>query len=79
MKEIKAIVIVKETMSRQVIEALHNRPHFPGLTVSTCRGQGRGKGRGGSWEATDEVLRSATYVKLEVFCSDDQVARSMAA
>lgn len=71
MKEIKAIV--KKALSQQVIDALHGLPHFPGLTISECWGQGRGKGRGGAYEATPDVLEMPRYMKLEVFCSDHQV------
>lgn len=71
MKEIKAIV--RETISHQVVEALHDLPHFPGFTISECRGQGRGKGQGGAYQPDADVLRITAYVRLEVFCSDQQV------
>ena len=71
MKEIKAIV--KQAMSQAVIDALHGLPHFPGLTLSACHGQGRGKGQGGAWQATDDVLQAPQYVRLEVYCSNGQV------
>ena len=71
MKEIQAIV--KEALSQGVIEALHGLPHFPGLTLSPCRGQGRGKGRGGAWQATEDVLQAPQYVRFDIYCSDGQV------
>ena len=47
MKEIKAII--QPHMLRKVIEALHELPHFPGLTVTDAFGQGRGRGAGGEF------------------------------
>jgi nitrogen regulatory protein PII len=38
MKEIKAII--QPHMLTKVMEALHALPHFPGITISDCRGQG---------------------------------------
>lgn len=45
MKEIKAII--QPHMLTRVMDALHALPHFPGVTVSDCQGQGRGRGAGG--------------------------------
>lgn len=68
MKEIKAII--QPHMLGKVLAALHTVPHFPGVTVSDCQGQGRGRGVGGQFEATHETIFLAKKVKLEVFCSD---------
>ena len=54
MKEIKAI-LQPHVLSR-VIHALHELPHFPGLTVLDALGQGRGRGQGGTFVLTDESL-----------------------
>ena len=40
MKEIKAII--KSQMLGRVVKALHELPHFPGLTFYDVHGQGRG-------------------------------------
>ncbi|MCK6485484.1 MAG: P-II family nitrogen regulator [Phycisphaerae bacterium] len=69
MKEIKAII--RPHMSTKVMEALHGMPHFPGVTVSDCQGQGRGCGTGGRYEATEETIYFAKMTKLELFCADD--------
>lgn len=69
MKDIKALI--RPHMLTKVIEALHDMPHFPGVTVSDCRGQGRGRGSGGRFEATEETIYFAKMTKLELFCADD--------
>ncbi len=51
MKEIKAVI--QTHMLTRVRESLHAMPHFPGITLSKCRGQGRGKGSGGSYVALE--------------------------
>ena len=69
MKEIKAII--QPHMLARVMDALHQFPHFPGATVSDCQGQGRGLGRGGHFEPTEETIFLAKKVKLELFCSNE--------
>ncbi len=68
MKEIKAII--QPHMVEKVTDALHDLPHFPGVTVSRCQGQGGGRGSGGHYEATEESIFMANVVKLEIVCSD---------
>ena len=70
MKEIKAII--HPHMLRHVLNALHAQPHFHGVTVSDCRGQGRG---GGADEPppSEMVLDFAVKTKLEIFCDDAHV------
>lgn len=70
MKEIKAIV--HSNMLQHVLKALHALPHVNGVTVSDCRGQGRG---GGTEEPppAEQVLGFASKTKLEIFCDDEHV------
>lgn len=68
MKEIKAII--QPHMLSKVIDALHGCEHFPGVTISDCQGQGRGSGKGGHFEATQETIFFAKKVKLEILCAD---------
>ncbi len=68
MKEIKAII--QPHMLTKVIDALHALPHFPGLTVSDCLGQGRGVGTGGQYVATEQTIGFHKMTKLELLCSD---------
>lgn len=75
MREIKAI-LQPHVVSR-VVRALHALPHFPGLTMSDARGQGRGRGEGGSFKLTEDDIDYHRKVILEVVCADD-VAASIA-
>lgn len=68
MKEIKAII--QPHMLYKVMDALHALPHFPGVTLSDCLGQGHGRGTGGQYVATEQTIDFAKMTKLEVFCSD---------
>jgi nitrogen regulatory protein P-II 1 len=72
MKEIKA-VLQPHIVSR-VVRALHELPHFPGLTLSDARGQGRGRGAGGSFKLTEDDIDYHRKVILEVVCNDDLAA-----
>jgi nitrogen regulatory protein P-II 1 len=78
MKEIKAII--QPHMLSRVIDALHALPHFPGVTISDCLGQGRGRGAGGQFVATERTIDFAKMTKLELFCADalgDELARAI--
>ncbi len=68
MKEVKAII--QPHMLNRVMDALHALPHFPGVTVSDCLGQGRGRGAGGQYVATEETIGFHKMAKLELFCAD---------
>jgi nitrogen regulatory protein P-II 1 len=68
MKEIKAII--QPHMLGRVMSALHELPHFPGVTVSDCQGQGRGRGKGGHYEAEEDTIYYVKKTKVEVFCAD---------
>jgi nitrogen regulatory protein P-II 1 len=70
MKEIKAIV--QPHMLSKIMDALRALPHFPGVTVSACLGQGRGHGAGGEYVATEQTIDFAPMTKLEIFCADDR-------
>ena len=68
MKEIKAII--QPHVLPKVMGALHALAHFPGVTVSDVRGQGRGRGGGGQFVATQESIFFRDMTKLELFCAD---------
>lgn len=71
MKEVKAIIAPH--MLGHVMDALHSLPHFPGVTVSDCKGHGRGRGTGGQFQHAEDKLGLSSKIKLEVFCRDDQL------
>lgn len=68
MKEIKAVI--QPHMLAKVMDALHNCEHFPGVTISDCQGQGRGRGKHRQFEATADTVFYAKKVRLEIICSD---------
>ena len=70
MKEIKAII--QPHMLQKVMDALHALPHFPGITISDCQGQGLGRGKGGHFEGTTETIFFQKKLRLEVFCTEAQ-------
>lgn len=72
MKEIKAII--QPHMVSKVVRALHELPHFPGLTVFDARGQGRGRGAGGAFKVTEDSIDYHRKTVLEIVCADEHAA-----
>jgi len=68
MKEITAI-IQPHTLSH-VMHALHELPHFPGVTLLDAHGQGRGRGTGGAFRPTEENFAFHKKTVLLVTCDD---------
>lgn len=75
MKEIKASI--QPHMADQVIKALHELPHFPGLTMFEVSGQGRGRGEGGAYLPTEETIFHDRRKLIQIVCADE-VAESIA-
>jgi nitrogen regulatory protein P-II 1 len=78
MREVKAII--QPHMLAHVMERLHQLPHFPGVTVSDCQGQSRGRGQSGQFVPTEESIHFRKMTKLEIFCSDaasEEVVRTI--
>ena len=69
MKQVKAII--KPHMSARVIGALHDLPHFPGLTIFEVSGQGRGSGPGGAYVSSEDTIFENKSRVVEVLCADD--------
>jgi nitrogen regulatory protein P-II 1 len=72
MKTIKAII--QPHMVSKVVRALHELPHFPGLTIADARGQGRGRGAGGAFQVTEDSLDYHPTTVLEILCTDELTA-----
>lgn len=72
MKEIKAII--QPHMLSRVREALEELPHFPGMTVTKCRGLGRGRGQGGVFVQTEDEIQYHDREYLVIVCADEQSA-----
>ncbi|GMW01647.1 MAG: hypothetical protein AMXMBFR84_27840 [Candidatus Hydrogenedentota bacterium] len=68
MKEIRAIV--RTDAVHRILSALHDCEHFPGVTLSPCEGQSRGRGPGGKYVATEDSLDFRAMRLLMVFCAD---------
>ncbi len=69
MKEIKATI--QPHMFSKVAQALHELPHFPGMTVLKCQGQGRGRGQGGTFVLTEDEIQFHDKERIEIICSDE--------
>jgi nitrogen regulatory protein P-II 1 len=69
MKEIKAII--QPHMVSKVVRALHELPHFPGLTLLDALGQGRGRGAGGAFQVTEDNLDYQRKTVIEIVCTPE--------
>lgn len=69
MQEIKAFI--RPNMLNAVLQALHEHPEFPGVTVSEVRGFGRVAGRDSSQPSG---YGTVAMVKLECLVEEGQVA-----
>jgi nitrogen regulatory protein P-II 1 len=76
MKEIKAII--QPHMLTAVVRALHEPPHFPGLTVTEGAGQGRGRGAGGAYQPSADNIFFHRKTVVEIYCEDDAQAPGIA-
>lgn len=68
--------LIKPQMEGRVIHALHDLPEFPGFSVVEVRGQGRGRGAGGSYRATEYDFTYLHHLQLTIVCPAD-MARSV--
>ena len=66
--------LIRPNMEGRVISALHDLPEFPGLFISSVRGQGRGRGKGGAYLATEFDLTYHPFIQLQTVCSADLAA-----
>ena len=60
--------LIRPHMERRVVTALHGLPEFPGIFLSDVRGQGRGRGAGGAYQATEFDLTYHRYLQLQIVC-----------
>ncbi|MBK7093491.1 MAG: hypothetical protein IPH59_17545 [bacterium] len=74
MKEIRAII--QPHMLSRVREGLEELSHFPGMTVTKCRGLGRGRGQGGSFVQTEDELQYHDRECLSLSVVTNNVPRS---
>lgn len=69
------IAFIKPNMEGHVVRALHDLPEFPGFTLSQVRGQGRGRGAGGEFRATEYNFSYQIHLELRVICQTAMVDR----
>ena len=69
MKYITAII--QPHMLQRVIKELHECKHYPGMTVSNCDGDGRGRGPDGHYIANIDSLFLKSRKRIEIYCNDD--------
>lgn len=62
---------IKPNMEAVVIRALHDLPEFPGFSITEVRGQGRGRGVGGAYRATDYDFTFLRHLQIQIVCRSD--------
>ena len=60
--------LIRPYMEEHVVRALHGLPDFPGFTFAEVRGQGRGRGLGGSYVVTEADLTYHEFLELRLIC-----------
>ena len=66
--------LITPHMEGRVVHALHDLPEFPGFSIAEARGQGRGKGTGGAYQATEFDLTYHRFLQLQIVCRTDQAS-----
>ena len=61
---------IKPNMEGHVVKALHDLPEFPGFTIDRIRGQGRGRGAGGQFHATEYNFSSQEHLQMQIVCRE---------
>ena len=73
--------LIRPNMEGRVVQALHELPEFPGFFIVGVRGQGRGRGAGGSYQATEFDITYHHFLQLQVVCRSsaaDEICHSIA-
>lgn len=63
--------LIRPHMEGHVVRALHDQPEFPGFTVTEVRGQGRGRGAGGTYQSTEFGLTYQRHLHLQLVCRSE--------
>lgn len=66
--------LIKPQMEGRVVRALHELPEFPGFSLVKARGQGRGRGTGGAYKATEYDFTYLRHLQLQIVCRSDLVS-----
>ena len=60
--------IIHRHLEGRVVRALHELPEFPGFTLTEARGQGRGRGAGGTYVASEYDLTYQRHLQMQIVC-----------
>lgn len=71
--------MIKPHMEGRVVQALHGLPEFPGFSLMEVRGQGRGRGAGGAYRATEYDFTYLRHLQIQVVCRSDVTDKISAA
>lgn len=66
--------LIKPQMEGRVVRALHELAEFPGFSVIEVRGQGRGRGAGGAYKATEYDFAYLRHLQLQIVCPPNLVS-----
>ncbi|MFH1556771.1 MAG: P-II family nitrogen regulator [Pseudomonadota bacterium] len=61
-------------LEARVVRALHELPEFPGFSLTEVRGQGRGRGAGGTYLASESDLLYQRHLQVQIVCAANAVA-----
>ncbi|MFG1432882.1 P-II family nitrogen regulator [Xanthobacter sp. V2C-8] len=65
--------LIHPNLEEKVVRALQERAEFPGFTIVEARGQGRGRGVGGTYVASEYDLVYQRHLRLEIVCHAHEV------
>lgn len=71
--------LVHPHLEGRVVRALHDLPEFPGFSIVEARGQGRGRGAGGTYVASEYDLTYQRHLRIEIVCRAASVDAVIAA
>ena len=60
--------LIRPNMEGSVVQALHDLSEFPGFFIVEARGQGRGRGAGGAYIASEFDLTYHRYLQVQLVC-----------
>lgn len=64
--------LIHPHLEGRVVQALQELPQFPGFTLVEVRGQGRGRGVGGTYVASEYDLVYQRHLRLEIVCRSSE-------
>lgn len=69
----QVIAFIKPHQLSQVAIGLRDIPELTGISLGHGQGFGRGRARGGGQRIVEDDMAYIPHVRLEVFCSDEQL------